>query len=64
VGDLVRARKPGRLPVVLSREEVVAVLGRLRGDRWLMSALMYGTGLRLSECVGLRVHDLDFATSS
>ena len=64
LGDIARARMPYRLPVVLSREEVVAVLARMTGERWLMAALMYGTGLRLAECVGLRVHDLDFATST
>lgn len=58
--ELVRAKKAARLPVVLSREEVRAVLAGLRGDKRLAAALMYGTGMRLSECLGLRVQDLDF----
>lgn len=60
--ELVRARKPERLPAVLSREEVRAVLREMnRGDRqtWLIAALLYGAGLRLSECLRLRVLDLD-----
>lgn len=62
--DLVRARKPPHLPVVLSRDEVVAVLHELdREDRqtWLIASLLYGGGLRLSECLRLRVLDLDLA---
>jgi len=46
---LVRAKRPVRLPVVLSRDEVAAVLAQLDGTRWLMAALLYGTGLRLLE---------------
>ncbi len=49
-----------RLPVVLSREEVQAILGRLDGVMWIISALLYGAGLRLQECLELRVKDLDF----
>jgi integron integrase len=56
-----RARLPERLPVVLSREEVVAILGRMRGTPRLMASLMYGAGLRLLECCRLRVKDVDFA---
>jgi len=56
-----RARLPERLPVVLSREEVVAVLGRMGGTPRLMASLMYGAGLRLLECCRLRVKDVDFA---
>jgi integron integrase len=59
--DLVpRARLPERLPVVLSREEVAAVLRHIRGTPRLMCALMYGSGLRLLECCRLRVKDVDF----
>jgi integron integrase len=58
---LVRARKPARLPVVLTRDEVMAVLARLDGDRLLMASLLYGAGLRLMECLRLRVQDIDFA---
>jgi integron integrase len=55
------ARKPKRLPVVMTREEVKAVLANLTGDKWLMASLMYGAGLRLMECLRLRVQDIDFA---
>ena len=61
VDDIERARRPRRLPVVFTREEVRAVLGRLRGEAWLMASLLYGSGLRLMECVRLRVKDVDFA---
>jgi site-specific recombinase XerD len=57
---VVRAQRPARLPVVLSREEVALLLGRLRGHGWLMASVMYGGGLRLSECVELRVKDISF----
>ncbi len=57
---IVRAQRPVRVPVVLSRAEVKAVLSRLRGDCWLMASLMYGAGLRVQECAELRVKDLDF----
>jgi len=56
-----RARKPVRLPVVLTRAEVQAVLARLQGVCWLAASLMYGAGLRVLECVSLRVKDVDFA---
>ncbi len=61
LGDVVRARRPKRLPVVLTRPEVKAVLGNLTGDKWLMASLMYGAGLRLLECLRLRVQDVDLA---
>jgi integron integrase len=61
LGGVIRARKPQRVPVVMTRGEVQDVLAELEGDRWLMAALMYGAGLRLSECLGLRVQDIDFA---
>jgi integron integrase len=60
LGEVARARKPHRLPVVLTRQEVRAVLSRLEGDKWLMASLMYGAGLRLAECLRLRVQDVDF----
>jgi integron integrase len=56
-----RASKPRRLPVVLTREEVRAVLEGLRGAPRLVAMLLYGSGLRLLECLELRVKDLDFA---
>jgi integron integrase len=64
LGDLptvVRARQPQRLPAVLDREEVRLVLDQLRGTPWLVAALLYGAGLRLNECLELRVKDIDFA---
>jgi integron integrase len=61
VDDVERAQKPKRLPVVFTREEARAVLSHLRGEAWLMASLLYGSGLRLMECVRLRVKDLDVA---
>ena len=58
--DLVRARRPGHLPVVLSRVEVRGVLAYLHGMPRLMACLLYGCGLRLLECARLRVKDVDF----
>jgi integron integrase len=56
---IVRAKTTSRLPVVLSREEVRAVIDRLDGLPWLMAGLLYGAGLRLLECARLRVKDVD-----
>lgn len=56
-----RAKKPERLPTVLTREEVAGMLGQMSGVTWLMAGLLYGAGLRLMECVRLRVQDVDFA---
>ena len=56
--EIVRAQRPVRLPVVLSRAEVAALLGRLRGIDWMMASLLYGGGLRLLECAELRVKDI------
>ena len=58
--DVVRARGPERLPVVLSREEVRAVLSEMQGVTRLMATMLYGSGLRLLECCRLRVKDVDF----
>ncbi len=55
-----RAKKPARLPVVLTTTEVRALLAQLEGTHWLMANLLYGAGLRLMECVRLRVKDVDF----
>ena len=60
MNDIVRAQRPARLPVVMSRDEVSSLLSRLHGPVWLMASLMYGAGLRLLECVELRVKDLNF----
>jgi len=54
-----RAKRPTRLPVVLSPTEVRGVLAHLDGAMWLMASLLYGAGLRLMECVRLRVKDVD-----
>ena len=58
---IVRAKRPERLPIVLSRAEVRAVLRRLAGTPRLMAYLLYGSGLRVLECCRLRVQDIDFA---
>ena len=58
--DAVRAQRPERLPVVLSVDEVRAVLDRMAGTYRLMAELLYGSGLRLLECCRLRVKDIDF----
>ncbi|MBK9029250.1 MAG: integron integrase [Propionivibrio sp.] len=54
------ARTPKRLPVVLTRDEVMAVLLRLEGRHGLIARLLYGTGLRIMECLRLRIKDVDF----
>ena len=61
LGDVIRARRQRHLPVVLTRHEVKAVLAELDGDEWLMASLMYGAGLRLTECLRLRVQDIGFS---
>jgi len=61
--NLVRAKRPERLPVVLTRAEAHAVLARLRGPVRLVAALLYGAGLRLFEALQLRVKDLDFGAA-
>jgi len=58
---LVRARRSEHVPVVMTRAEVRAVLAELSGEYWLMASLMYGAGLRLTECLRLRVQDVDFS---
>jgi len=58
--NVVRAKKPQRLPVVLNRAEVALVLERMDGLYGLMGRLLYGTGMRLMECCRLRVKDIDF----
>jgi len=56
---LERAKRPPRLPVVLTRAEVERLLAQLTGARWLLASLMYGSGLRVMECLRLRVKDVD-----
>jgi len=59
--DAVRAKKPKRLPIVLTKEEALRLIGFLSGKYRLMAKLLYGSGLRLGECLELRVKDVDFA---
>jgi integron integrase len=63
VDGVVRAKRPHRLPVVLTRQEVKSILGALDHSDWLMLMLLYGAGLRLMECLQLRVKDMDFTTN-
>jgi integron integrase len=58
--NVIRAKRPARLPVVLTSEEVRKLLAQLRQEEWLMASLLYGSGLRLKECLRLRVKDVDF----
>ena len=58
--SVVRAKRPQKVPVVLSHDEVARLLAVLDGQPWLMAALLYGAGIRLMECVRLRVQDVDF----
>jgi len=55
-----RSKRPARLPVVLTPAEARSVLSQLDGTKWLMASLLYGAGLRLMECLRLRVKDVDF----
>ncbi len=57
---MVRAKTAERLPIVLSREEVARVLGLMSGTAWLICSLLYGSGMRLSECPQLRIKDVGF----
>lgn len=59
LGDFPRAKRPKRLPVVLERSEVARLLTEIEGTQHLMAGLLYGTGMRLMECVRLRVQDVD-----
>ena len=58
--NVIRAKQPARVPTVLDQSEVHALLSRLKEQEWLMASLLYGSGLRLMECVRLRVKDVDF----
>ena len=58
--NIEHARRPVRKPTVLTQAEARALLARLRGTKWLMASLLYGAGLRLRECLTLRVKDVDF----
>ncbi len=59
IENVPRARMPVRVPVVLSRDEVARIMKHLNGVMWMMVALLYGAGLRLQECLELRVKDID-----
>jgi site-specific recombinase XerD len=61
--SIVHAKRPRRLPAVLTREEVRTVLGQLTGVPRLMALLLYGAGLRVLECARLRVKDIDFTSN-
>jgi integron integrase len=63
VNGVVRAKRPHRLPVVLTRQEVRSILGCLDRSDWIMAMLLYGAGLRLMECLRLRVKDIDFTSN-
>lgn len=59
--NVTQAKVPKRLPVVLAKDEVQALLNRLDGTMWLIASLLYGSGLRVMECLRLRVKDVDLA---
>lgn len=58
--NVTQAKAPKRMPVVLNKQEVQALLNRLDGTLWLIGSLLYGSGLRVMECLRLRVKDIDF----
>lgn len=58
--DITPARRPKKLPEVFTRKEVRSILHQMEGRHWLMAFLLYGAGLRLMECVRLRIKDVDF----
>jgi site-specific recombinase XerD len=60
LANVERASRPPKIPVVFTKKEVRAVLAHLKGDYRMMAELLYGSGLRLMECVRLRVKDVDF----
>jgi integron integrase len=62
--SVIRAKRPRRVPTVLSRDEVQRLLAAMDGRPWLLASLLYGTGMRLMECLRLRVKDLDFARNA
>src|SRR5438128_2907362 len=63
VNGVVRVKRPHRLPVVLTRQEVRSIVGCLDGSDWIMAMLLYGAGLRLMECLRLRVKDIDLTSN-
>ncbi|MBN2011747.1 integron integrase [candidate division KSB1 bacterium] len=63
LSELIRAKKPQRIPVVFTQNEVKAVLSHMSGTTWLQASMLYGCGMRLMECLKLRVQDIDFEYS-
>ena len=63
IDGVIRAKRPQRLPVVLTRQEVKSILAVLDPSDWLMGVLLYGAGLRLMECLQLRIKDIDFTSN-
>lgn len=61
MANVVRAKRPRRVPVVLARDEVQRLLAVMDGRTWLLASLLYGTGMRIMEALRLRVKDVDFA---
>lgn len=61
IGEVIHAKKPLHLPVVMSKVEVKTLLSQLQGSALIAAKLMYGTGLRLNECLELRIQDIDFS---
>ncbi|MBW2431272.1 MAG: integron integrase [Deltaproteobacteria bacterium] len=61
IENIHRAKKPRRLPVVFSRREVREIMRHLKGEKWIMANIIYGAGLRLMECLRLRIKDVDFS---
>lgn len=61
--EVIRAKKPKRLPVVLSKTEVAKIFDRMDGTHGLIARLLYGTGMRIMECCRLRIQDIDFDRS-
>ena len=59
--DILRPGRPERIPTVLSHQEAMSVIGKMKGAPKLIAQLLYGSGLRISECLCLRIKDLDFA---
>ena len=63
VSQIERARKSRRVPVVFTRDETKRILANLEGTHWLIASLLYGSGLRVMECLRVRVKDIDFSLS-
>jgi integron integrase len=63
ISDIERAKRAKHIPIVFTKEEARSVISKLAGEHKLMAALLYGSGLRLMECVRLRVQDIDFASN-